>query len=91
MDKDHVVLVDLKATSVDCVTEEGIKTSDGKVHPLDVLIVATGFDALTGGYLSMTITGRNGEKLSDHWKDGTFTNYGMSVNGFPNWFFTYVF
>lgn len=88
MDKDHVTLVDVKATPVERVTAEGIITADGKLHKLEVLTVATGFDAVTGGYENINITGRNSEKLSDHWADGLRTNFGVSVHGFPNWFFT---
>lgn len=88
MDKGHVTLVDVKNNPVERVTAEGVVTADGQLHALEVLTVAMGFDSVTAGCLNMDITGRNGEKLGDHWAESLTTDFGMSVHGLPNWFFT---
>ena len=91
MDKEHVTLVNLKKTSVSHVVPEGIVTSDGTLHELDVLAIATGFDSVTGGFTEIDITGLNGEKLSEKWggERGALSYLGMTVNQFPNMFYTY--
>lgn len=61
--KPNVHLVDLKKTPIDRITSKGILTSDGKEHVLDVLICATGFDAITGAFNSIDWRGKNGRRL----------------------------
>lgn len=85
----HVNLVDVNATPIEELTENGIKTSD-REHDFDAIICATGFDAFTGGLRQIDIRGSAGESLSEHWQDATFTNLGMTVAGFPNMFMTYA-
>jgi len=85
----NVSLVDMKTNPIESVTETGIKTSDGTVHEFDIVICATGYDAITGGLTSIDIRGTTDQSLKETWKDGTATNLGMSVSGFPNMFFTY--
>lgn len=65
------------------VTPGGIKTSE-KQWDLDYIICATGYDALTGGILSMNVQGRDGLKLQEKWKGGVKTLLGMSIGDFPN-------
>jgi cation diffusion facilitator CzcD-associated flavoprotein CzcO len=89
MDKDHVNLIDLKKSPVSHVVPEGIVTADGKVHELDILAIATGFDSMTGGYNDIDITGLEGEKLKQKWEKGVYTYLGISSNNIPNFFFTY--
>lgn len=91
MDKPHVKLVNLKELSITKVVPEGIVTSDGVTHELDILALATGFDSLTGGFSEIDITGINGEKLKDKWDGprGALSYLGMTVNRFPNMFYTY--
>ncbi|KAF5239820.1 hypothetical protein FAUST_4705 [Fusarium austroamericanum] len=84
----NVSLVDVNTTPVVEVTERGIKTTE-KEWEFDIVVCATGFDALTGGMLDMNITGASGLTLNDKWKTGVKTYLGMSVAGFPNMFFTY--
>ena len=81
-------MVHLKETPIAEFTENGIKTSDGKLREFDVVIFATGFDAMDANYLRVSIKGRNGESLQDHWdkKNGPSTYIGMAVPNFPNWF-----
>lgn len=89
MDKPHVTLVDVKNNPVSKVVENGVVTADGKLHEIDVLAIATGFDSVTGGYKDLDITGLKGEKLGDKWRMGTYTYLGMSVANFPNFMYTY--
>ncbi|KAJ9627366.1 hypothetical protein H2204_009777 [Knufia peltigerae] len=84
--RENVELVDLKATPIVELTEDGIQTSDGKTHELDVIIMATGFDAFDGSYNRVCIRGRNGETLRDHWAIRPSTYLGTAVSGFPNFF-----
>lgn len=83
----NVDLIDLKATPIECFTEQGIRTSAGEIE-LDVIILATGFDAGTGGFLAMDIRGRNGVSLRDEWKKEVRTTMGLQIHGFPNLFTT---
>jgi cation diffusion facilitator CzcD-associated flavoprotein CzcO len=82
---ENVHLIDTKSTPITRVTERGIQVGD-KEYELDVIIYATGFDAMTGNLTRIDIVGRGGEVLRDHWKKGLSTNLGLSVVGFPNFF-----
>ncbi|KAF2794940.1 cyclohexanone monooxygenase [Melanomma pulvis-pyrius CBS 109.77] len=84
--QDNVSLVSLKETPFTELTTWGAKTSDGVEHELDVLILATGFDAITGGYEKLNIRGREGHTLKDHWAEAPTTFLGYSVPSFPNLF-----
>lgn len=81
--RDNVTLVDATETPIECVTETGIQTSEGH-QDYDVIVYATGFDAFTGGFDRMAITGARGLRLTDKWADGPRTYVGLLVNGFPN-------
>ncbi|MCH2506948.1 MAG: NAD(P)/FAD-dependent oxidoreductase [Dehalococcoidia bacterium] len=83
--RDNVLLIDLNETPIETLVPEGIKTSD-KVFELDVVVFATGFDALTGALTSIDISGRQGRKLADKWSDGPRSFLGLAVEGFPNLF-----
>ena len=80
-----VTLVDLKRTPVEELTPTGIRTSAGH-HEADVIVYATGFDALTGPLEGLGIRGRNGRALADAWREGPRTYLGVAVPGFPNLF-----
>lgn len=84
-------LVNLKEVSISRVVPEGIVTSDGVTHELDILALATGFDSLTGGFSDIDIRGINGEELKDKWNGprGAMSYLGMTVANFPNMFYTY--
>ncbi|MFM9852107.1 MAG: flavin-containing monooxygenase [Sphingomonadaceae bacterium] len=81
----HVSLVDLRATPIDRITATGIKTSAGE-HAFDALVLATGFDAMTGTLTKIDIVGRAGLSLRDKWADGPLTYLGLMIAGFPNLF-----
>jgi len=84
--RDNVHIVDVKSQPIDEITAKGI-TVAGKEYELDVIIFATGFDAMTGTLTRIDIVGRGGQLLKDKWADeGLKTNLGISVNGFPNFF-----
>jgi len=82
----NVTLVDVRATPIECITRDGIQTRDGTEHKLDVIVFATGFDAMTGPLLRMNIYGRDGFALSEAWQAGPRTYLGLQVAGFPNLF-----
>lgn len=83
--RDNVTLVDVIETPIETITAKGIRTS--KTHyDLDVLIYATGFDAMTGALLKANIQGRDGLRLADKWRDGPVAYLGLQMHGFPNLF-----
>jgi cyclohexanone monooxygenase len=79
--------VDIRSNPISELTADGVKLSDGSVHPLDIFICATGFDAGSGGLRNIDIRGREGLKLGEYWADGARTHLGMMSCGFPNMFF----
>ncbi len=81
----HVHLVDLRQNPIQTITEVGLDTTEGSM-PFDVIVFATGFDAMTGAIVAVDITGRNGVTLADKWADGPKTYLGLTVAGFPNFF-----
>ncbi len=85
----NVTLVDLKETPIECVTREGVLTTDGRVHPLDTLVLATGFDMVTGGLTAIDIRGTDGSSLREHWQNGVNAYLGSMTHGFPNMLFVY--
>ena len=81
---DHVHLVDIAEDPIDRIVPAGVRLSSGTVVELDVLIYATGFDAITGAFDRMTITGVGGRSLREAWADGPRTYLGVQTAGFPN-------
>ena len=81
----HVRLVDLRATPLVTVTERGVQTTAEEIDA-DVLVLATGFDAMTGALLTIDPVGREGQRLSEVWAHGPTTYLGLAVTGFPNLF-----
>jgi cation diffusion facilitator CzcD-associated flavoprotein CzcO len=83
--RENVEVVDLRETPIVEITKKGILTT-GAEYELDVIVLATGFDSLTGPMLSVNIQGRNGQQLRDKWAQGPRTYLGVSVASFPNLF-----
>ncbi|MXP65291.1 NAD(P)/FAD-dependent oxidoreductase [Roseomonas sp. M0104] len=81
----NVTLVDIKASPIVGITPDGIRTSDAD-YPLDIIVFATGFDAMTGPLLAMDIRGREGQRLQESWAAGPRSYLGLQVAGFPNLF-----
>ena len=80
----NVELVDVKAEPIETFTEAGAVVADDREIPLDILITASGFDALTGALTVIDVRGEDGRSLKDAWADGPHTYLGISVRGFPN-------
>ncbi|MBM3647146.1 MAG: NAD(P)/FAD-dependent oxidoreductase [Alphaproteobacteria bacterium] len=79
----NVRLVDIAETPLQGITATGIRTSTAD-YDFDIIVYATGFDAITGAYDHIDIRGTGGESLREKWKDGPSTFLGMLVAGFPN-------
>ena len=86
--RDNVELVDVRQTPIECITEGGVLTADGKLHELDILILATGFDAGTGALTRIDIRGRGGRSLKEEWRLDIRTTMGLQIHGYPNLFTT---
>jgi len=81
----NVRLIDLQKEPFEEVTETGIRTTKGD-YEFDVIVYATGFDAMTGALLKMNITGHDGRRLADKWAAGPRNYLGLMAEGFPNMF-----
>lgn len=84
--QDNVDIIDLQSTPIRRIVSQGIETADGKIHELDVLITATGFDVIEGNYMRIKITGRDGKSMQDHWKEGIRAFGSIACAKFPNMF-----
>src|SRR5258706_2131614 len=81
----NVTLVDIKSTPIEEITENAVRTG-GKYYEVDALVLATGFDAMTGSVAKIDIHGRGGQTLNDKWAAGPRTYLGLMSSGFPNLF-----
>lgn len=87
-DRDNVSLVDLIQDPLLEITETGVTTGAGHVE-LDVLVLATGFDANTGGFTRLDFRGSGGRTIGEAWADGVDTHIGIASPGFPNMLMLY--
>ncbi|MDB5626608.1 MAG: cyclohexanone monooxygenase [Tardiphaga sp.] len=83
--RDNVRLVNLRANPIETITATGLR-SGGVDYPLDALVLATGFDAMTGSVAKIDIRGRDGTALNAKWSAGPRTYLGLMSAGFPNLF-----
>jgi cation diffusion facilitator CzcD-associated flavoprotein CzcO len=83
--RDNVSLVDVRAAPIETITPAGMRMRDAE-YPLDIIVFATGFDAMTGPLLRIDIRGRDGLSLAEAWRDGPRNYLGLQVTGFPNLF-----
>ena len=83
--RDDVTLVDVRSDPIQEILPDGLRTG-GERYALDIIVFATGFDAMTGPLLKLNITGRDGLALRDAWGAGPRTYLGLQVAGFPNLF-----
>ena len=88
--RDDVELVGVRDNPIAEIVPEGVRLTDGTVHELDVLIMATGFDAGTGALTRMDIRGRDGHTIKDDWGREIRTTMGLMKHGYPNLFTTAV-
>lgn len=87
--QDNVDIINVRQSPIVEIVGDGIKTQiEGKTQ-VDVIIFATGFDAVTGGILNIQITNEENESLQDKWKNSVWTSLGVTTAGFPNMFFMY--
>ncbi|WP_213774012.1 FAD-dependent oxidoreductase [Bradyrhizobium sp. dw_78] len=84
--RSNVTLVDARRDPIKRLTRTGLENVSGTTYPFDVIVLAIGFDGMTGALLQMDITGQAGLKLSEHWKNGPRTYLGLALSGFPNMF-----
>jgi len=83
--RDNVKLVDIRSAPIEAITPSGLRTGDAE-YELDIIVFATGFDAMTGSLIKIDIQGADGRRLADAWADGPRTYLGLQVAGFPNLF-----
>jgi cation diffusion facilitator CzcD-associated flavoprotein CzcO len=81
----NVAVVDIRREPIETMFSGGIRTSASE-YELDAIVLATGFDAITGPLIRMGITGRGGVRLAERWADGPHTYLGLMAHGFPNLF-----
>ena len=87
--QDNVELVDLRDTPLERVTATGVLTRDGRLREMEVLILATGFDMVTGGLTAIDLRGTDGRSLREAWREGVSAHLGTMTHGFPNMYFVY--
>ncbi|MBS27948.1 MAG: cyclohexanone monooxygenase [Alphaproteobacteria bacterium] len=83
--RDNVTLVDISETPIERITPEGVSV-EGRVYEVDVLVLATGFDAVTGALKRIDISGVDDITLREKWEDGPKAYLGLGISGFPNMF-----
>jgi len=81
--RDNVHLVDIRETPIEEITDTGLRTPE-RDYEFDIIVYATGFDAITGAFDRIDIQGVGGARLRDKWREGPSTFLGMLVHGFPN-------
>ncbi|MBO0800428.1 MAG: NAD(P)/FAD-dependent oxidoreductase, partial [Blastocatellia bacterium] len=84
----NVELVSVKKNPIERITPEGIRLADGTSYDLDVIVLATGFDAGSGALTRIDIRGRDGRSLREEWNHDIRTTMGLQVHGYPNLFTT---
>lgn len=86
--RDNVEAVNVRDAPIERICPEGIETADGRIYPLDVIILATGFDAGTGALTRIDIRGRGGRSLKEEWSRDIRSTMGLMIHGYPNLFTT---
>ena len=84
--RDNVTLVDVKSDPIAEITPKGLRLASGADYEFDSLVLATGFDAMTGALFAIDIRGRDDESLRERWSAGPRSYLGLQVAGFPNMF-----
>ncbi|KAL4266519.1 FAD-binding Monooxygenase in Secondary Metabolism [Pleurotus pulmonarius] len=85
----NVSLIDINENSIVQITPKGIQTADGVEHEFDIIVLATGFDAITGSMTQIGIRGTEGVTIFDKWTEYARTHLGLMTTNFPNMFFVY--
>ncbi|KAK1622682.1 hypothetical protein BDP81DRAFT_333829 [Colletotrichum phormii] len=89
MDQENVEVVDVKKTAIREWTERGIVTEDGREREHDIIVLATGYDSMTGALTNMGLRGKDGIDMKDRWRQGVWTCLGLMTRGCPNMFMIY--
>ena len=89
LDRPNVRLVDFNKTPISSFTKEGILTSDEVERKHDIVILATGYDSLTGSLMDIGLIDKNGKRLQAKWQNGVYTHLGLTIDGMPNMFMVY--
>lgn len=89
IDRPNVDVVSLNEVSIKSFDKTGIITSDGQHRDFDVVVLATGYDSITGSFTGMGLRDINGIDVKERWKEGVRTQLGMTIPGFPNMFMVY--
>lgn len=84
----NVEAVDCKQSPIKRIVPEGIQTADGKIHEVDIIVLAVGFDAGSGALSRIDIRGRDNRSLREQWKQEIRTSMGLQIHGYPNLFTT---
>jgi cation diffusion facilitator CzcD-associated flavoprotein CzcO len=84
--RENVSLVDVRSDPIEAITPTGVRLTSGAEHSLDIIVFATGFDAMTGPLLALNIQGRDALPLAKAWEAGPLNYLGLQVAGFPNLF-----
>jgi cyclohexanone monooxygenase len=83
--RSNVTLVDIRSNPIEEILPSAVRAG-GKDYEVDALVLATGFDAMTGSVAKIDIRGRNGQTLNQKWAEGPKTYLGLMSSGFPNLF-----
>ena len=83
--RENVTLVDIRSHPIEKITAQGVQTSNDS-YALDAIVLATGFDAMTGPMMKIDIRGRDGVSIERKWSDGPRTYLGIAISDFPNLF-----
>ncbi|CAG9983278.1 unnamed protein product [Clonostachys byssicola] len=89
LDRDNVDIIGLKKTPIREFSRSGIVTDDGKERQHDIVIMATGYDNMTGSLTSMGLRGKDGIDMKKRWEDGVWSYLGIFAGGCPNMFMIY--
>ncbi|KAF9502078.1 FAD dependent oxidoreductase family protein [Pleurotus eryngii] len=90
VNQSNVSLIDVNENEITRITHEGIQTADGIEHQFDIIVLATGFDAITGSMIQIDIRGTEGATIFDKWTAFASTYLGLMTTNFPNLFFVYA-
>lgn len=84
--RDNVELVDVADDGIAAFTEKGVRLASGTEYALDAIVLATGYDAMTGALLAVDVVGRDGSRVKEAWENGPRNLLGLMIAGFPNMF-----
>ena len=84
--RDNVELIDVSEDRIAAFTEKGVRLASGREYALNAIVLATGYDAMTGALLAVDVVGRDGLTVKEAWENGPRNLLGLMISGFPNMF-----